>query len=151
MNVARILDRSVPEPNTGCWLWPGACDRSGRARTHGFVAARVVWAHVNRTLLPGECVLHRCDTPACINPSHLFVGTHAANVADKVAKGRQARGVRSNLSKLNDDAVRAIRASNDTHSALAARFSTSPKNVALIRSGRTWKHVAANTTLAETA
>jgi hypothetical protein len=80
---------------SGCWLWTGAktefgygkigaggCGK-GMLRVH-----RVMWAAYNRALKPGECVLHHCDTPACCNPSHLFVGSKADNTRDMASKGR---------------------------------------------------------------
>lgn len=58
---------------------------------------------------PGVCVLHKCDTPACVNPNHLRLGTHADNMADKVRRGRQARGERHTRAKLTRNDVDAIR------------------------------------------
>ena len=46
----------------------------------------------NIRLVPEQIICHTCDTPACINPRHLFLGTHEDNVADKVSKNRQAKG-----------------------------------------------------------
>jgi hypothetical protein len=55
------------------------------------------------------CVLHRCDTPGCVRPTHLFLGTHADNVRDKTAKGRTPRGHEHYQSRFTSEQVAAIR------------------------------------------
>lgn len=74
-----------------CWLWCGAIDSCGRARMsfggRNAQATRVVY-EMYKGPTGGLHVLHTCDTPACVNPSHLFLGTHDDNMADKSRKGR---------------------------------------------------------------
>jgi hypothetical protein len=81
-----------PELNTGCWLWPGAAHDVGYGRVwfDGRVRPvhRVAWALTKGEPPAHLCVCHRCDTPACANPAHLFLGTHKENAEDKVRKGR---------------------------------------------------------------
>lgn len=90
----RFEEKTWPEPNTGCLLWTGAIRSNGYPVL--WVAGRLVNAsHVAMFLTDGawptEWVLHRCDTPPCVERSHLFDGTHADNMADMASKGR-ARG-----------------------------------------------------------
>lgn len=81
-----------------CWLWTGTVNRAGYGlitstrdgRMTQWLAHRLSWQYAHGTLDKTILVLHQCDTPACVRPSHLFLGTHADNVADCVAKGRQA-------------------------------------------------------------
>jgi hypothetical protein len=89
--------RSVPEPNTGCWLWFGTVNACGYARVRRGrpwkMVHREVLALTLGNLIPaGLCVCHRCDQPCCVNPAHLFLGTVADNVRDMIRKGR--RGIR---------------------------------------------------------
>lgn len=96
--VARFWNRTETEPNTGCTLWLGPRARRGYGitRWNGKTrqAHRIAYELGIGPIPRGLCVLHRCDTPPCVNPAHLFVGTQQDNVADRDAKGRTARGER---------------------------------------------------------
>ena len=80
----------------GCWLWTGSTD--GRYGTissyHGkspHKAHVVSWEMAHGPVPDGMRVLHECDTPLCVRPSHLFLGTQETNIRDAVAKGRIGR------------------------------------------------------------
>lgn len=72
-------------------------------------AHRYAWELTNGPIPDGLVVCHKCDNPICVNPSHLFLGTSADNTADKVRKGRQAKGEGHGMVRLSVDAVNAIR------------------------------------------
>lgn len=160
---ARVrTDGPIPEacPDLGpCWIWTGSLVRGyGQFKLDGrnLKAHRVAWA-ISRGETPGSsCVLHRCDTPTCVNPAHLFLGTNQENTADKVRKGRcargpslqarirekQPRGTNCPASKLTEQDVTAIRASvAEGRRTLAARFGVTPQAIDKILSGRSWAHV----------
>lgn len=81
----------IPEPNSGCWLWHGSCCRDGYGNFYD--GKRVIGAHrfswqAHKGVIPGGLhILHKCDTPSCVNPDHLFLGTHTDNMRDMTAKG----------------------------------------------------------------
>jgi hypothetical protein len=143
----RFWRHVLPEPNSGCWLWDGPVDSSGYGRFRlGSSKVRVhrvsYGMHHGRPVPNGMRVLHSCDVPACVNPDHLRLGTDADNVADKVARNRQARGERVPGSKLTTAQVMAIRvAQGVTHRALAAEFGVSHNIVGRIRRRQKWTHL----------
>jgi hypothetical protein len=102
----------------GCWEWIGALNNwYGWFSVNGFPKH----AHRVAALLSGKIssldeelhVLHHCDNPKCCNPKHLFLGTNADNVADKVKKGRcgfkRQQGQCNGMAKLSDEHVKEIR------------------------------------------
>lgn len=110
---------SVPkgQPELGqCWEWIGKSkDRKGYGRVgvnyRVYLPHRISW-FLNTGKQPNSLVLHKCDNPSCVNPSHLFEGTHQDNAVDMVNKGRHVNnnGEHHGLSKLTHIEVLEIRA-----------------------------------------
>jgi hypothetical protein len=103
-----------------CWLWTGSTLKSGygmlTVRRKGLLAHRVSWELHHGPIPVGEgyhgiCVLHDCDVRNCVNPGHLFLGTHLDNMDDMRAKGRnrQPRGESTAQAKLTEPKVLEIR------------------------------------------
>jgi hypothetical protein len=90
-------------------------------------------------------VLHRCDNPACVRPSHLWLGTLAENNADMAAKGRArnapALGSANGLAKLTDDIVKKIRNSAQSGADCARQYNVSQSTISSVRKRHTWSHV----------
>jgi hypothetical protein len=82
---------SQPDPNSGCWLWDLALFRNGYgavSRRSERLAHRMSYRAFRGEIPDGMFVCHRCDTRSCVNPAHLFLGTHSDNMRDMSAKGR---------------------------------------------------------------
>ncbi len=92
--------------------------------------------------VPDLCVLHKCDNPRCVNPDHLFLGTQQENIADKVRKGRQPKGMSAEEmcrnAVLTREQVLAISRDERPHKEIAAAFGVSVGAVAKIKSGERW-------------
>ncbi len=139
----RFTRRIWPEPNSGCWLWGGGVNRRGygRAGKRG-IAHRMVFEHVNGPIPDGMHVCHICDNPSCVNPVHLFLGTHQDNMDDKCRKGRQARGTHgpsARLSYAKAAEVRALLASGVGVRKVARLYGVQHTSIMKVRDGVTWK------------
>lgn len=93
--------------------------------------------------IKGLTVLHACDNPRCINPSHLSLGTQSDNIRDMYAKGRgvDKRGVKHHNSKINPEVVLAVRAASGPQRLIAVEHGISQANVSMIRAGKAWAHI----------
>ena len=136
------------EPNSGCWLWDGALNGGGRANFVFDGKCRLashfaLLEYRGVALADGQCALHHCDNPACVNPDHIFVGTQANNVADMVQKDRdvQLRGEAHGRAKLTDESVCYIRKSGLSCAELSKTFGVSPSTIARARKSESWSHV----------
>ena len=144
---ARFNKHCEPVTESGCWLWVGSRSPGGYGRfnidgrLHN--ANRVAWELWRGPISEGMCVCHKCDTPACVNPDHLFLGTHAENQRDKANKGRSAdvRGSKHPLAKIVEADVVKIRADGRLHRQIAAEYGVSEPAVYKIKRGLTWGHV----------
>lgn len=141
-----ITDHGERRPG-GCWIWNFALHTTGYGmsqRAYGSRKAhRVSYAAFNGPIPAGALVCHSCDTPSCVNPQHLFLGTPKDNTTDALRKGRLRRGSECGRSSLTNESVLDIRMSTDSLSVLAGRYRVSKAMVSKIRRGEAWKHVSA--------
>ena len=130
---------------TGCIEWTRYRNKkgygvasNGKGRT--MLAHRKIWIEVNGPIPHGLCVLHRCDNPGCVNIDHLFLGTNADNVQDRVTKQRSNRpkGERNPFARLTLTQVEEIRSMHGPHRLAAERFNVCVSTVSHIRTGRSW-------------
>lgn len=136
-------------PETGCYEWQAGINPNGYGirQTGGKnkTAHRVAWELANGPIPIGLQVLHRCDVRHCVNPAHLFLGTNADNVRDKVAKNRQARNGpnRSSFAKLwpgDVDRIRDIwKVGDSSQSEIAQYFGIHQSQVSRIVNEKRWK------------
>lgn len=133
-----------------CWLWTAGTTSQGYGVFHPR-KGETVGAHrvslsvkLGRPLGPNMYACHTCDNPACVNPAHLYEGTHQQNVDDSVRRGRHKRGAMGRDVKLSDESVLAIRkraASGERNRVLAAEYGVTESLISMIARGSRWAHL----------
>ncbi len=96
--IKRFYSNVIKTPT--CWEYNGHKNKDGyntmilvENKQRKYVTVHRVSAFLHGMDIEGRCVCHTCDNPGCVNPDHLFTGSNSDNMADKVAKGRQSKGI----------------------------------------------------------
>jgi hypothetical protein len=157
--VAERFSESWEANESGCWIWKlaklhfghGAMTVGGKVKK----AHRVSYELHCGPIPQGKMVLHRCDTPSCVNPAHLRLGTHAENMAEMSERGRAARGADNHfgrvayhgpahgMAKLTEDGVREIRSASKRGeiTRVAQKYGITRAAAGHVRARRSWKHI----------
>ncbi len=141
-----IEENVTPDPNTGCWLWERMVDRNGYGRLWHKgkpmqFAHRVSYENYRGEIPSGLCVCHKCDTPGCVNPDHLFLGTRSDNMADRQRKGRQPAGEKNGRARLTIVQVKEIKERlflGEKKLRLAKEYNVGERTIRDIASGKNW-------------
>lgn len=139
------MERMQENIATECWEWIGNRHSSGYGTL--MLDGRIVRAHrLSYEVFSGESakgrmVCHECDNPPCINPRHLWLGSHQENIDDASQKFRMHFGESHGLAKLTDEKVREIRNSKEKGVDLAKKFGVSSSCISTVKSGRRWPHI----------
>lgn len=132
------MDRfwSKVDKSGDCWEWTACRTRAGygQFKSDGRLhrAHRLAWALTNGPIPEGKHVLHRCDNPGCVNPDHLFLGSHQDNMDDMSNKGRRKNPGRSRIvdpeteSKIRSEFVPGAKRGPGALSVVAARYGIPP-------------------------
>ena len=143
LHFARFWSR-VNVGNAGdCWPWRGSINSNGYGVFAGEKAHRVAYQQFHGPIEEGMVIMHRCDSPSCVNPAHLVEGTQAENVRDCIEKGRRGdlHGHMHPRARFTPEQIRAIRTSEKSGKALADEFGTSNSVISQIRTYTTYRNV----------
>lgn len=169
--LERLWKYVIPEPNSGCWLWTGAVTPSPNGALRGQIALggkhmlahRAAYTLYKGSIPDGLMICHKCDNPLCVNPDHLYAGTHADNMADMknrkryfAAKDRdrcvaigaalgstndwsvgESNG-RAVLTKVDVSAIRSALAVGAKKKVLAREYGVSDRTIRRIAAGDIW-------------
>lgn len=128
-----------------CWNWTKALNEHG----YGWFsfngspdrASRVSWIFQNGPIPAGKCVLHKCDNPKCVNPKHLFLGTHKDNTQDMIKKRRTVFGEKASWAKITEEEARRIREDNRPQSIVAQEYGLCQQSISLIKRRINWSYL----------
>jgi hypothetical protein len=133
-----------------CWLWTGSI-RNKKGYGEFRIAGKRISAHrfsyelKNGFIKESEIICHTCDTPLCVNPDHLFSGTHKDNCDDKIRKGRLvvAKGSDQGNAKISENTIKRIRIVGNaiTQQRIADIIGIDRSNVGYILRRKTWSHI----------
>jgi hypothetical protein len=149
-DIARFWSKVKVGCASECWEWQGQILHNGYGAfaigDKNLKAHRISYEFFFDADIPnGLCVCHYCDNRKCVNPSHLWLGTHTENMADMNAKGRGRvpRGTERPNAILTEDDVRAIRQRHSTekvtHVQLAREYGVHDSTIARLVNGQNWK------------
>ena len=151
-NILANVDH-VPSPNYvdgDCWQWIAGLKGNGYGQInvdgHIFSVHKLAYKIFIGPIpkhhsYHGMCVCHDCDNKLCVNPDHLFLSDQPGNIADAVKKNRMHPGEKHGMSKLTEEQVKKILASELSNTEIATKYGVTQSCISRIRSGDRWQHV----------
>lgn len=135
---------NIQKLDNGCWEWKNYRDKDGYGqffinKRPSIPAHRACWILFIGKIPKGICVLHKCDNPPCVNPEHLYLGTHKDNAEDRKLKDRGVKGEKVNTNILTKEQVIYIRKSFRNRHELATLFGVTYSTISDIINFRSWK------------
>lgn len=131
------LDKYSNKSKHGCWRWTGYRDPLGYGRmsiaTKSGYAHHAAWICANGAITKGMHVLHKCDNRKCVNPKHLYLGTHQDNMRDREMRGR---GGGRKLTALQVKTVRRMIKEKITYARIACYFEVSTNTVDRVKANQ---------------
>ena len=133
-----------------CWIWTRSFKQYGYGNAwwegKHHVAHRLVYEFFIGKIPKGLNACHKCDNPACVNPSHIFLGTSEENNLDRKLKGRNAdtKGSKNPFSKLNEEQVKDIKSrlnQGEKGAAIGLMYGVSKHAIWRIKAGKNWSHI----------
>ena len=141
----RFWSKVDSAPSECCWEWTAGKDKDGygrfRLNKQLSLAHRLAYTLTKGEIPNGLIMRHTCDNPACCNPGHLILGTHADNMADKVQRNRQAKGEKHYASKLTATQVIEVYNSSLKQDEIAKLYNIDQTTVSKIKLKKKWKHI----------
>lgn len=144
----RFMSKVEFEPNTGCWLWAHGTNEHGYGQFWDGrsmqKAHRVSFRLHGGDLSEGRAVCHKCDTPACVNPAHLWIGSQQDNVTDMRRKGRgptvvmPVGGHCAKLTIADVHDIARMRRAGALLTEIARKYGLHETTIGLVVQGRTW-------------
>jgi len=153
VDLKKRISNYIINDETQCWEWQGFINpdgygvlgATGETKGRSQLAHRIAYEEWVGEIPPGMSVCHRCDNPKCINPAHLFAGSHLDNMKDRDIKGRQAKGSQSGKSKLTEaqveDILRRGLSGESSRGSLANEYKVTHDTISRILRREIWKHV----------
>ncbi len=144
----RLHEKYIKDPDTGCWLWTGGVGEKGYGRFwykgKTIQAHRCSWMLHNGPIPKGLLVCHHCDTPGCVNPAHLFIGTLKDNMGDCIQKGRfyvsrHENHYKAKLTWAKVGKIRLLRKEGITPTKIAKIYNVTQSLISAICNNRKWK------------
>jgi hypothetical protein len=147
--LSKVMIPRMAHRGLECWVWKAGCSGDGygafKVDGHQVSAHRFAWELWHAEEIPSDMqVLHKCDNPICVSPTHLFLGTVADNMADKAAKQRSPLGEKNPKAKLTKQDVLSIRHCAERgipQKALAKAYGVNILAINRIVRRASWKHV----------